>query len=109
MLLLQIYKGKLILYGCGDLLSDYEGIASASTIDEHAEYRDDVTFLYLPEWQLDTLRLQSVRLVPMRLKRMQVVRAEGADQEWLLDTMTRECAKWGVTLRDRGEWVEVVL
>ena len=36
---LEIYKGRLILYGCGDFLNDYEGISGEE------EYRSDLTSL----------------------------------------------------------------
>ena len=39
---LEVYQRKLILYGCGDLVDDYEGIGS------HKEFRDDLRLLYLP-------------------------------------------------------------
>jgi poly-gamma-glutamate capsule biosynthesis protein CapA/YwtB (metallophosphatase superfamily) len=37
---IEVYRGKLILYGCGDCIDDYEGIT------DHEEYRDDLRLLY---------------------------------------------------------------
>jgi poly-gamma-glutamate synthesis protein (capsule biosynthesis protein) len=39
---IEVYKGKPILYGCGDLINDYEGIRG------HKEYRGDLSLMYLP-------------------------------------------------------------
>jgi poly-gamma-glutamate synthesis protein (capsule biosynthesis protein) len=39
---IEHYRGKLILYGCGDFLDDYEGIAG------YEEFRDDLTLMYFP-------------------------------------------------------------
>src|SRR6059036_345163 len=41
----EVYRGKLILYGCGDFIDDYEGIAG------HEKYRDDLRPLYLASLQ----------------------------------------------------------
>ena len=37
---IEVYQGKLILYGCGDLIDDYEGIGG------YQKYRDDLRLLY---------------------------------------------------------------
>ena len=37
----EIYRGHPILYGCGDLINDYEGIGG------HERFRDDLRLLYL--------------------------------------------------------------
>ena len=36
----EVYRGRLILYGCGDCIDDYEGISG------HEEFRDDLRLLY---------------------------------------------------------------
>ncbi|WP_341503226.1 CapA family protein [Gallaecimonas sp. GXIMD4217] len=63
---LEIYKGRLILYGAGDLINDYEGIAA------RAGYRDDLSFLYLPTLA-DDGALASLLLVPTRLEQFRLV------------------------------------
>jgi len=40
---IEIYRQKLILYGCGDFIDDYEGIPG------YEEYRGDLAPMYLPE------------------------------------------------------------
>ncbi len=37
---IEVYKGKLVLYGCGDFLNDYEGI------EGYEEYRGDLSLMY---------------------------------------------------------------
>ena len=39
---LEVYRGKLILYGAGDFLNDYEGI------EGNEGYRDDLALMYFP-------------------------------------------------------------
>jgi hypothetical protein len=41
---IEVYRGKLILYGCGDCIDDYEGITG------HQAYRDDLLLLYFGPW-----------------------------------------------------------
>jgi len=38
----KIYRGRLILYGCGKCIDDYEGTSG------HEEFRDDLRLLYFP-------------------------------------------------------------
>ncbi|MDR8394405.1 CapA family protein [Aliifodinibius sp. S!AR15-10] len=39
---IEVYRDRLVLYGCGDLINDYEGIAG------HEEYRGELSLLYFP-------------------------------------------------------------
>jgi poly-gamma-glutamate synthesis protein (capsule biosynthesis protein) len=39
---IEVYKNKPIIYGCGDLLNDYEGIG------RYAPFRADLALMYLP-------------------------------------------------------------
>jgi len=87
---LEVYRGKLILYGCGDLLTDYEGIRG------HEAYRADIGVMYLPEIDIRTGELRALTLIPTTLWRFQIWRASADDTRWLLETLTRECARFGV-------------
>lgn len=40
---IEVYQGKLILYGCGDFLNDYEGISG------YEKFRDDLGVMYFAE------------------------------------------------------------
>lgn len=88
---MEVYKRKLILYGCGDLLTDYEGIGG------HEAYRPDLSFLYFPTLSASNGNLLSLDLVPTRVRRFRLTRPDRADQAWLHRLLNRECA--GVGLR----------
>lgn len=88
---LEVYKQHLILYGCGDLLDDYEGIGGY-----HA-YRSDLGFLYFADLDAQG-RVQALELLPTRQRRLQIQYAEGADRHWLLHTLNRESARFGCRL-----------
>lgn len=85
----EIYRDRLVLYGCGDLVDDYEGIVG------YESYRDDLRLLYLVSAEPGTGRLTGVRLVPLRARRMRLEHATAADTAWLrtvLDTHARRHA-----------------
>jgi poly-gamma-glutamate capsule biosynthesis protein CapA/YwtB (metallophosphatase superfamily) len=55
-----VYRGRLILYGCGDFIDDYEGIAG------YEEYRNDLVLAYLAaldpaRGELEALRMRRCR------------------------------------------------
>jgi poly-gamma-glutamate synthesis protein (capsule biosynthesis protein) len=72
----EVYRDRLVLYGCGDLVNDYEGISG------YEEFRDDLRLLHLV--RLDaTGRLESLEMVPFRSSRLRLERASAADVRWL--------------------------
>jgi poly-gamma-glutamate capsule biosynthesis protein CapA/YwtB (metallophosphatase superfamily) len=93
---IEVFEGKLILYGCGDFLDDYEGL------DSYEEFRDDLTLMYFPTVDPSTGRLADLRMTPMKIRRFKVNRATRADAGWLRDTINRESRKFGfqVELRE---------
>ncbi|MBX3261034.1 MAG: CapA family protein [Labilithrix sp.] len=94
---LERYDGRLILYGCGDLLTDYEGIAG------HEEFRGDLALMYLPEIDPTTGRLVRLRAVPLHLSRMRLERARPEDVMWLADRLGRVSRPFGADVVVAGE------
>jgi poly-gamma-glutamate capsule biosynthesis protein CapA/YwtB (metallophosphatase superfamily) len=83
---IEVYKNKMISYGLGDFLNDYEGITSQG----YEAYRQDLTCLYLPKIQLNG-ELRSIDIIPCQIKNLKVQRATNQDDiEWLRSTLTRE-------------------
>jgi poly-gamma-glutamate capsule biosynthesis protein CapA/YwtB (metallophosphatase superfamily) len=80
---IEVYGERLILYGCGDFINDYEGIAGYET------FRDDLTLMYLVEIDPRKGRLMDVRLVPMQVRRFRLNHASLSDARWLCDLITR--------------------
>ncbi|MEV5988935.1 CapA family protein [Streptomyces sp. NPDC052051] len=86
---LEIYRDRLVLYGCGDLVDDYEGIGG------YDRYRDDLRLLYLVTVEADTGRLTDTRIVPLQARRMRLEHASAEDTAWLrtvLDSYSRDMA-----------------
>jgi poly-gamma-glutamate synthesis protein (capsule biosynthesis protein) len=83
---IEMYRNKLILYGCGDFINDYEGIMG------HDEYRDDLRLMYFPSVEPDTGELAGFRIAPMQAQKMRLHHASSSDSEWLravLDQVSR--------------------
>jgi poly-gamma-glutamate synthesis protein (capsule biosynthesis protein) len=79
---LEIYRDRLILYGCGDFLNDYEGISG------HEAYRPELTLMYFPV--LEDGRLAQLTLAPMRLRRYRLQRASDEESGWLAGLLRDE-------------------
>jgi poly-gamma-glutamate synthesis protein (capsule biosynthesis protein) len=68
----EIHRGKLILYGCGDLINDYEGITP------RGDHPEDVACLYFATLSRDSGRFVSLRIVPLQRRAFRLVRADPA-------------------------------
>ncbi|MEO7560680.1 MAG: CapA family protein [Nitrosospira sp.] len=89
---IETYRGKLILYGCGDFLNDYEGISG------HEAYRGDLSLMYFAGVESSTGNLISLHMTPMRIKRLRLNRASANDAAWLRDSLNREGKKFGTSV-----------
>lgn len=78
---MEIYHGKLILYGCGDFINDYEGISG------YDEFRSDLALMYFIEFDYSTLQLNKIMLVPMRIKNFKLQQANEKEFRWILDVL----------------------
>lgn len=79
----EIYRGRPVLYGCGDFINDYRH-------DEwRAQYRSDLAAMYFLRLDTSTGLLQGMTLVPMRLERRCLRRASRADALWLCNTLNQ--------------------
>jgi poly-gamma-glutamate synthesis protein (capsule biosynthesis protein) len=85
---IEVYRGRLILYGCGDLVNDYEGISG------HEEYRSDLRLIYLPRLA-ESGRLVGMHMIPLQTRRFRLVSASDEDVEWLSATLDRVSARLG--------------
>lgn len=83
---IEVYRGKLIMYGCGDTIDDYEGIGT------YASYRHELRLLYFASVESSGTVL---RMVPMRMRRMRLERAPDEDAEWLRSTVAEMSGRFG--------------
>jgi poly-gamma-glutamate synthesis protein (capsule biosynthesis protein) len=88
---IELHGRGLVLYGCGDLVNDYEGIRG------HESYRPELALMYFP-----TLRdgaLVRLEAAPFRMRRFRLERAARDDARWLAATLARESERFGTTVR----------
>jgi len=84
---IEIYKGKPILYGCGDFIDDY-------AVTE--EYRNDLGFSYFVDWNFESKSVQKIELIPTKIGLCAVSKNLTAnDQDWILKQMTSLCHHFG--------------
>jgi poly-gamma-glutamate synthesis protein (capsule biosynthesis protein) len=91
---IEVYHDRLILYGCGDLINDYEGIVGG---DEDV-FRDHLHLLYFADVDPDTGRLTALRMDAVRSRKMRLERASDGDVEWLGEQLTAAGRRFGTRL-----------
>ncbi len=96
----EVYHGRLILYGCGDLINDYEGIASQRNYDPSA------VCLYFARISLASGALLQLEIVPMQLRRLQLVKADAAARRSLQSLFEHDAARFSTRLQAQpdGSW-----
>ncbi len=100
---MEVWHGRLVLYGCGDFINDYEGIAG------HEQYRPWLRLMYLPELAADG-SLLALRMFPFRSRRLRLEAAGPEETRWLARRLDAACAALGgarVTVREeelRLQW-----
>jgi poly-gamma-glutamate synthesis protein (capsule biosynthesis protein) len=95
----EVYHGKLILYGCGDTIDDYEGIGT------HESFRHELRLLYFASVETTGTVL---RMVPMRMRRMRLERAPDVDGEWLRISLQEMSARFGTRVETAPDGVLTV-
>jgi poly-gamma-glutamate synthesis protein (capsule biosynthesis protein) len=93
---IEVYKERLILYGCGDFIDDYEGITG------YESFRGDLGLMYFAEMEPRSGKLHALRMIPTQVRRFRVTRATEADIHWLEALLNREGKRFRteVKLRD---------
>jgi poly-gamma-glutamate synthesis protein (capsule biosynthesis protein) len=86
---IEVYKEKLILYGCGDFLNDYEGISG------YESFRDDLGLMYFASVDPLTGKLVYLQMTPTKVNHFKVNRASEDDALILRDILNREGKKFG--------------
>ena len=98
---IELYRGKLILYGCGDFINDYEGIGG------YEEYRGDLALMFFPRIDCRSGDLVELQMTPLQIRRFRLQRASEADARWLRDTLDRYSRGFGarIELNQGRLWV----
>jgi poly-gamma-glutamate synthesis protein (capsule biosynthesis protein) len=100
---IEVYHGKLILYGCGDTVNDYEGIPG------YEYYRDELRLLYFASIDRGTGALIALHMLPMRARRMRLEHASRDDAEWLRCTLEDASQRFGTRINGDANGTFTVL
>jgi poly-gamma-glutamate synthesis protein (capsule biosynthesis protein) len=90
---IEVYRGRPILYGCGDFLNDYEGIG------QHGEFRADLPLMYFVSVKPETGELARLEIVPFRIKRFRLQYASPDEMQWVGNLLNREGAALGTRVQ----------
>jgi poly-gamma-glutamate synthesis protein (capsule biosynthesis protein) len=77
---IEMYRGRTILYGCGDVIDDYEAIGG------HTAFRTELRLLYLVTVATGSGETIALQMIPARVRQMRLERASADDTEWLRTT-----------------------
>ena len=88
----EVYRGRMVLYGCGDLVNDYEGISG------YDRFRDDLRLLYVARLGPDNGDLLDLAMVPFQARQMRLWRAGTDDAAWLTRTLEQVCRPLGTSV-----------
>jgi poly-gamma-glutamate capsule biosynthesis protein CapA/YwtB (metallophosphatase superfamily) len=94
---IEAYRGKLIVYGCGDTIDDYEGIST------YESFRHELRLLYFASVDEGVLRM-----VPMRMRKMRLERAPEEDAGWLHATVAEISRSFETRVETAADGVLVV-
>jgi poly-gamma-glutamate synthesis protein (capsule biosynthesis protein) len=86
---IEVYRGRPILYGCGDFLNDYEGVGG------YGEFRDDLVLMYLVTMDAKPGALARLTMVPFQIRNFRLGRAQPTDAKWICEVLEREGKRFG--------------
>jgi len=90
---IEVFNGRLILYGCGDFLTDYEGISG------YEMFRGDLALMYLVELDAISGELITAQLVPMQMRRFRLQRVSASDAKLLCKLLGELGARFSTSTR----------
>lgn len=86
---IEVYREKLVLYGAGDFIDDYEGIGG------YEDYRPDLALMYFADLERESGALTALRISVMQIHRIRLRRASSSDVAWSRDALDRVGAPFG--------------
>lgn len=98
---IEIHRGRLILYGCGECIDDYEGISG------YESFRGDLVPLFFARVDRVTGLLERLQAAPMQIHRFSLRRASPADAHDLADRLGEISAEFGTKVAYDGDRIVV--
>ena len=86
---IEVYRNRLILYGCGDFLNDYEGIRG------YEEFRDDLGLMYFADINSSSMDLEALEIIPLQIRQFRLIRPTIQDVDWVRQMLDLESQRFG--------------
>ncbi len=86
---IEVYRNRLVLYGCGDFINDYEGIGGFE------QFRSELTLMYCPTLDARSGELMKLEMSVFEMRRFQLIHAGREGAMWLLEMLNRQGMKLG--------------
>jgi poly-gamma-glutamate synthesis protein (capsule biosynthesis protein) len=81
---IEVYEDRLILYGCGDLVNDYEGIGG------YEAFHSELVLLYFADLDPASGALLGLQLAPLKIRGLRLVEASAEEAGWMAAMLSRE-------------------
>lgn len=95
---IEIYRNRLILYGCGDFVNDYEGIR------DYEDHGDDLALMYFVDIDVGSKNIAALEIVPLQIKRFSLSRPSKNRIDRVQQILNKESSKFGIRVNRVGEW-----
>ena len=93
---MEVHGGRLILYGCGDFINDYEGIGG------YEEFAPDLSLLYLADVDSASGNLRRLRAAPFQIYGMRLNDADSQRRAWLAAMIEDPARGGGLRVQQDG-------
>jgi len=100
---IQIVSNRLVLYGCGDLLNDYEGIPGRE------QYKPALGAMHLVTISASSRQLERLEIAPFQLRRFRLLVAPPEDRLWLRHRLNHSDHEFGTFFDTRGTYLHARL
>lgn len=90
---IEVYHNKLIIYGAGDFINDYEGISGQE------QFRGELSLMYFPIVNQENGELISLKMFPMETKNFRLQNASKVDAIWMKALLNREGQQLGTSIK----------
>ncbi len=94
---IEVYEGRLVLYGCGDFITDYEGI------EGYEVFRGDLAPMYFATLEPRSGRLLELRIRVMQARKLRLEPASASDVCWLEASLSALSAELGTRFERAGD------
>jgi poly-gamma-glutamate synthesis protein (capsule biosynthesis protein) len=95
---IETYKNKIIIYGAGDFINDYEGIGG------YEDFRPDLALGYIVEISnnKNELKINRLILLPFKIKKFRLNYCNKEEIDWIFNILKRESKVDGEFIKEEN-------